>query len=64
MTHQIASATEEQSLVVKEMDRNLIEVNQLTERTKEHSSVADEASERLEKTARELQSITKRFKLS
>ncbi|MBE0483262.1 MAG: HAMP domain-containing protein [Bacterioplanes sp.] len=64
MTHQIASATEEQSLVVKEMDRNLIQVNQLTESTKERSSVADEASERLEKTARELQVITKRFKLS
>lgn len=64
MTHQIASATEEQSLVVKEMDRNLIQVNQLTERTKEHSSKADEASERLETTARKLQAITKRFTVS
>ena len=62
MTHQIASATEEQSLVVKEMDRNLIQVNHLTEQTKERSRSADEAAEKLGKTAKVLLGYTQRFK--
>ncbi|MFY9179810.1 MAG: methyl-accepting chemotaxis protein [Venatoribacter sp.] len=61
MTHQIASATEEQSLVVKEMDRNLIQVNQLTEQTKAHSLMADEAADKLDATARKLKDYTSRF---
>lgn len=62
MTHQIASATEEQSLVVKEMDRNLIQVNHLTEQTKERSRSADEAAEELERTSKTLLGLTKRFR--
>ena len=62
MTHQIASATEEQSLVVKEMDRNLIQVNQLTEQTKQRSRSADEAAEELERTSKTLLGLTQRFR--
>lgn len=63
MTHQIASATEEQSLVVKEMDRNLVQVNKLSDQTKQRSRDSDEAAEKLRSTADELLSYTKRFTL-
>lgn len=64
MTMQIASATEEQSTVVQEMDQNLLRVNTLTLDTKQRSHEADETSAELENMAGQLRSESRRFKLS
>ncbi|WP_166836262.1 methyl-accepting chemotaxis protein [Rheinheimera pleomorphica] len=63
MTLQIASATEEQSTVVQEMDQNLLRVNTLTLDTKQRSHEADETSAELENMAGQLRSESRRFKL-
>lgn len=63
MTMQIASATEEQSTVVQEMDQNLLRVNSLTLDTKQRSHEADETSAELENMAGQLRSESRRFKL-
>lgn len=64
MTIQIASATEEQSTVVQEMDQNLLRVNSLTLDTKQRSHEADETSAELENMAGQLRSESRRFKLN
>lgn len=64
MTMQIASATEEQSTVVQEMDQNLLRVNSLTLDTRQRSHEADATSAELEKMAGQLRSESRRFKLS
>lgn len=62
MTMQIASATEEQSVVVQEMDKNLLKVNSLTVQTKQRSQEADSTSAELSGMAQQLQSYSKRFR--
>ncbi|MCC5825641.1 methyl-accepting chemotaxis protein [Alkalimonas sp.] len=62
MTLQIASATEQQSTVVQEMDQNLLKVNSLTAETKERSQQADATSAELERMAQDLLAYGKRFK--
>lgn len=62
MTLQIASATEEQSTVVQEMDRNLLQVNSLTAETRKRASEADLTSRELEQMAQELQQYSRKFR--
>lgn len=62
MTLQIASATEEQSTVVQEMDRNLLQVNSLTAETRNRASEADLTSRELEQMAQELQHYSRKFR--
>lgn len=62
MTLQIASATEEQSVVVQEMDKNLLKVNSLTMQTKQRSQEADSTSGELSEMAQQLQTYSKRFR--
>ncbi|WP_019677410.1 methyl-accepting chemotaxis protein [Arsukibacterium perlucidum] len=64
MTLQIASATEEQSSVVKEMDQNLLRVNSLTIETKQRSQEADATSAELERMAEQLRDESRRFRIS
>ena len=61
MTLQIASATEEQSTVVQEMDKNLLRVNSLTMDTKQRSNEADTTSAELENMAGQLRGESHRF---
>lgn len=63
MTHQIASATEEQAAVVQEMDRNLSKVNELTEDTRDGSREADQVSALVDEQARELLKLAAQFKV-
>jgi len=63
MTHQIASATEEQAAVVQEMDRNLIKVNELTEATRSGSREADEVSAAVDAQGKALLQLAGRFKV-
>lgn len=63
MTLQIASATEQQSTVVQEMDQNLLKVNSLTNETKARSQEADATSAELETMAHDLMNYGKRFKI-
>lgn len=64
MTLQIASATEEQSTVVQEMDKNLLRVNSLTLETKQRSKEADATSAELEEMAEALRSQSRRFNIN
>ncbi|RUO38922.1 hypothetical protein CWE15_10495 [Aliidiomarina taiwanensis] len=63
MTHQIASATEEQAAVVQEMDRNLIKVNELTEDTRKGSREADEVSAAVDAQGKALLKLAGQFKV-
>lgn len=63
MTMQIASATEEQSTVVQEMDQNLLRVNSLTIETKQRSQQADATSAELEQMAEQLLAESRRFRI-
>lgn len=62
MTLQIASATEEQSTVVQEMDRNLLQVNKLSADTRQRSQLADQTSKELENMAQSLQHSSRKFR--
>lgn len=61
MTLQIASATEQQSIVVQEMDKNLTRVNQFSDQTKTRSKEADMVSAQLEVTAQQMLELSSRF---
>ncbi|MCC5854648.1 MAG: HAMP domain-containing protein [Idiomarina sp.] len=63
MTHQIASATEEQASVVQDMDRNLLRTNELTEDTRAGTRSADEASAKVEEQAKGLLQLASRFRV-
>lgn len=63
MTHQIASATEEQAAVVQEMDRNLSKVNELTEDTRSGSREADQVAALVDEQATELLKLAGRFQV-
>jgi methyl-accepting chemotaxis protein len=63
MTLQIASATEEQSTVVQEMDRNLLQVNSLTAETRKRASEAGLTARELEQMAQELQHYSRKFRI-
>lgn len=62
MTLQIASATEEQHVVVQEMDHNLLKVNQLTLETKQRSNQAERTSAELNSMAQQLQQYGAQFR--
>ena len=63
MNTQIASAAEEQSAVTEEMNRNIININQVSEMTATGAGQTIEASDRLASLATQLQRLISQFKV-
>jgi len=61
MTAQIASATEEQSMVAEEINRNIIQISDFAKETIEGSEEAAKCSQEMRKLADDLQSVVKLF---
>lgn len=64
MNIQVATATEEQSLVVAEMSQNVEEINQLTKETAEIATSLTASSSNLQKLSSQLDKLVTQFKLS
>ncbi len=60
---QIASAAEEQSAVTEEINRNIVQINQMAEHTSEGANQTTTASEELAQLAENLQALIKQFKI-
>lgn len=63
MNTQIASAAEEQSAVVQEIDRNVTNIHQVANETSEGAMQTDSASDHLSRLAVELQEMVRHFKV-
>jgi methyl-accepting chemotaxis protein len=63
MNTQIASAAEEQSATTEEMNKNIININQLADETAESAGQSTTASAELSKLAADLQSLVSQFKI-
>ena len=63
MNIQVATATEEQSLVVTEMSRNVEEINHLTTETSEIANQLTASSTNLQKLSTQLDKLVTQFKL-
>lgn len=63
MNIQIASAAEEQSATTEEMNKNIININQLADETATSASQSTAASSELSKLAADLQSLVSQFKI-
>ena len=63
MNTQIASAAEEQSAVTEEMNRNIININHVSEQTAAGAEQTTAASDELARLASELQSLIAQFKI-
>ena len=63
MNAQIASAAEEQSAVAEEVNRNLINISQVTQQTADNAHHTQGASEQFRALAEELQSLVHQFKM-
>ncbi|MEL0622759.1 methyl-accepting chemotaxis protein [Marinomonas arenicola] len=63
MNIQVATATEEQSLVVTEMSRNVEEINQLTTETADIADALTASSRNLQSLSNQLDSLVTQFKL-
>ncbi|MBB1268805.1 methyl-accepting chemotaxis protein [Shewanella sp. SR44-3] len=63
MNIQVAAATEEQSTVVEEINRNVTEINDITHRTANTAQAAAQASQSLNQLAHRLDSLVARFKV-
>lgn len=63
MNTQIASAAEEQSTVTEEINRNIVNINQVAEQTSEGSKQAAIASDDLSRLAEELKKLVGQFKV-
>ncbi len=63
MAIQIATAVEEQSSVTAEIDRNLVEINQLALTTSDGASYTAEASQKLSQLSTSLRDSLRRFKV-
>ncbi|MET0356916.1 MAG: methyl-accepting chemotaxis protein [Cellvibrio sp.] len=63
MAIQIATAVEEQSSVTAEIDRNLVEINQLAQTTSDGASYTAEASQKLSQLSASLRDSLRRFKV-
>jgi methyl-accepting chemotaxis protein len=64
MATQIASATEEQSAVAEEINRNIINISDGVELAAEGIEQTTGASEQLARLADDLQTVVTRFKLA
>ncbi len=64
MNIQIASAAEEQSATTEEMNKNIININQLADETANSASQSTKASTELSRLATDLQSLVNQFKIS
>ena len=64
MNIQIASAANEQSSTTEEMNKNIININQLADETANSASQSTNASSELSRLATELQSLVSQFKIS
>lgn len=62
MNTQIASAAEEQSVTTEEMNKNIININQLADETANSAAQSTTASDELSKLATDLQSLVSQFK--
>lgn len=60
---QVATATEEQSTVVVDINRNLEEINQLTSETTDISEQLNQSSTHLQRLSTELDKLVGNFKL-
>ena len=63
MNIQIASAAEEQSATTEEMNKNIININQLADETANSADQSTAASAELSKLAADLQSLVSQFKI-
>ncbi|WP_347332487.1 methyl-accepting chemotaxis protein [Marinimicrobium locisalis] len=63
MAIQIASAAEEQSTVTGDIDKNMVEINELASRTSDDAATTAVASERLMQLASSLRELVVRFKV-
>ncbi|MGX9461317.1 methyl-accepting chemotaxis protein [Shewanella sp. A14] len=63
MNIQVAAATEEQSTVVEDINRNVTEINDITQRTTNTAHAAANASKSLNQLASRLDSLVARFKV-
>jgi methyl-accepting chemotaxis protein len=63
MNAQIASASEEQGTVAEELNRNIVRINQVAEESAAGSQQIASASRELNTLAKQLESLTGRFKL-
>ena len=63
MNTQIATAAEEQSAVAEEINRNVVNISEIVDRTAEGASQTSMASEELAKLAGELQHLVNAFKV-
>jgi methyl-accepting chemotaxis protein len=62
MNEQIASAAEEQSSVADEINRNIININEVAEQTAVGAGQTNTAGQQLAELASNLQSLVNRFK--
>ncbi|WP_335921950.1 methyl-accepting chemotaxis protein [Shewanella chilikensis] len=63
MNIQVAAATEEQSTVVEDINRNVSEINEIAQRTAETAEAAAAASDALNNLAHRLDTLVARFKV-
>ena len=63
MNTQIATASEEQSAVSEEMNRNIVSINDVSDQTMEGVKHMMSANERLTAQANQLNSVVEKFKL-
>jgi methyl-accepting chemotaxis protein len=63
MNIQVAAATEEQSTVVEDINRNVTEINDITQRTADTANAAAHASKSLSQLAVRLDTLVARFKV-
>ncbi|MEH6465402.1 MAG: methyl-accepting chemotaxis protein [Shewanella psychromarinicola] len=63
MNIQVAAATEEQSTVVEDINRNVTEINDITQRTADTAHAAAHASKSLNQLATRLDTLVARFKV-
>ena len=63
MNIQVAAATEEQSTVVEDINRNVTEINDITQRTADTAHAAANASKSLNQLASRLDILVARFKV-
>jgi methyl-accepting chemotaxis protein len=63
MNIQVAAATEEQSTVVEDINRNVTEINDITQRTANTAQAAAQASQSLNQLALRLDTLVARFKV-
>ncbi len=64
MTHQIATATEQQSLVSEEINKNIVNINTVSEETANGARQSQEALESLRTQAINMKALVEKFKLA